>query len=203
MQTPRDDPEELIARLRAENAALRQQQAAAAREYARLLDDAQALQAAAADRARELTALLEVARSLTSTLELEPLLALILEQLLRVLDYRSAGITVVRDEAAETVAMRDTRDRSRELRQVGERVPLAQLTALWHMLLRGEPVLIGDVRRDDDPLAHAWRTATGRLGRELLSIPVRDWLASPLSVWGQVFGFLGLTREAPHRLTAH
>src|SRR3712207_7939854 len=77
-----------------------------------------------AERTRELSALLEVSRSLTSTLALEPLLDLILDQLLRVLDYRSAGIIVVRGEAAATVAMRDTVDRARERGQGGYRVPL-------------------------------------------------------------------------------
>src|SRR5918997_5627071 len=61
MTAGRSDSEETLARLRAENAALREQQAAAAREHARLLDEAQALQTVAAELAsvRDMRALLD------------------------------------------------------------------------------------------------------------------------------------------------
>ena len=155
------------------------------------------------ERTRELTALLEVSRSLTSTLELAPLLDLILDQLLRVVDYRTAGIFLARADALETMASRDTRGDSRRRWSPGHRRPLAQLGTIWQRLLHGEPLLIDDVRRDDDPLVDAWRTATSSFRPDLLSHPVRTWLAVPLSVRGQVVGYLALTREVPDSFTAH
>ena len=155
-----------------------------------------------AERTRELTALLEVSRGITSTLALEPLLDLILDQLLRVIDYRSAGIFLARDDALETVASRDTKDHARRRSYRGHRRPLPQVAAIWQTLLRGEPLLIGDVRRDDHPLASAWHTATSSYRPDLLSPPVRTWMAVPLAVRGQVVGYLALTREVPDSFTA-
>src|SRR5688500_13224064 len=100
------------------------------------------------ERTRELSALLEVSRSLSSTLALEPLLDLILDQLLRVLDYRGASIIVVRDDMLETVASRNTREADVRS-EVGYTVPLARALPIWQAVLRGEPVVIGDVRGDD------------------------------------------------------
>jgi signal transduction histidine kinase len=155
------------------------------------------------ERTRELTALLEVSRSLASTLELEQLLGLILDQLLRVIEYRSAGMFLARGDALETVAGRDIKDPSRDRLQVGHRRPLAQVMAIWQTLLSGQPLLIGDLRREDDPLADTWRTATKSRLSDLLSLPMRSWMAVPLSVRGQVVGYLALTREVPDGFTAH
>ena len=177
-------------------------QAALAIEQARLRDEGRASQADAAQRARELAALLEVSAALTSTLELEPLLDLILDQLLRVIDYRSAGIFLVRDGALETVAGRDTRDRVRAPPPLGHRRPLTQVAGIWQPLLRGEPLLIGDLHRDEDPLVHAWRAATSSYRPGALSSAARAWMGVPLSVRGQVVGYLALTREEPDSFTA-
>lgn len=153
-------------------------------------------------RAREQAALLEVARTVNSTLELEPLLDLILNQLRRVIDYRSAGVMVIRDGEVETIAMRDTEDRLRDRSQIGLRLPLAIVEPLWLSIRHGEPVVIGDVRRRDDPLARAWRqTAVDDPYSE--RSPVRAWMAAPLSVKGAVFGCLALTRETPDSFTEH
>src|SRR5438128_1805956 len=81
MSGQRDHPEELLARLQAENATLRAQQADAAA------------------RTRELAALLEVARSLTSTLELGPLLGTIIDQAKLVADHDGATVLLLEDGA--------------------------------------------------------------------------------------------------------
>ena len=93
------------------------------------------------ERTRELTALLEVSRSINSTLALEPLLDLILDQLLRVIAYGGASIIVARDDLLETVASHTTRAAGTTPSQVGYTVPLTRAMAIWQAVLRGVPVV--------------------------------------------------------------
>ncbi len=56
------------------------------------------------ERTRELSTLLEVAHKVASTLELEPLLGLILDQIRRVVDFTGASILVVKGDHLRTAA---------------------------------------------------------------------------------------------------
>ncbi|MGE0543225.1 MAG: GAF domain-containing protein [Dehalococcoidia bacterium] len=150
------------------------------------------------ERTRELTALLEVSRSLSSTLALEPLLDLILDRLLGVIDYRGASIIVVRDDMLETVASRNTRETVAVRSELGYTVPLARALPIWQAAHRGEPVVIRDVR-GDDLFARTWRAVRSGAAGSL----VRSWLGVPLSSRGQVFGFLALTRDEPDSFNGH
>jgi signal transduction histidine kinase len=144
-----------------------------------------------AERTRELSTLLDVSQNVASTLELHPLLDLILEQLKAVAEYHGAGIVLLEGE---------------ELRVMGYRGPIPQEIALqtrfpatslpvWEFLTRGEPVIIEDVR-GDDLLAQAYRQASGeRL--DTIYAYVRCFLAVPMTLKGQVIGALTLEHSQP------
>ena len=156
-----------------------------------------ALEQRVEERTRELTALLEVSRSLSSTLALEPLLDLILDQLQRVIAYQGASVMVVRDDTLETVASRTVRETTEVGSQVGFTVSLPRALSIWQAVLRGEPVVIGDVR-GDDLFARTWR----RVSSTPPDSPIRAWLGLPLSARGEVFGLLALTRDLPDGFSA-
>jgi signal transduction histidine kinase len=143
------------------------------------------------ERTRELSTLLDVSRNVTSTLELQPLLSLILDQLKVVAEYHGAGIVQLHGQ---------------ELRVIGYRGPILQEIALqttfpaeslpvWDYLKRGEPVVIDDVR-GDTPLARAYQAAAGE-HLETTYGYVRCFLAVPLALKGRVIGALTLENSRP------
>ena len=184
MAVRRDDPEGLIARLRAENAALREQQAGAA------------------ERARELTALLEVARSLTSTLELEPLLGAIIDQAKVVADYDGASVLTLEDGALRIIYRRAPGDADRPDR-VGVRVPPERAGLFFQYIDQRQPLIIDDVR-GDSPVARAYREM---MGGDPAAIPylryVRSWMGVPLALKDRVIGVIVLAHSRPGYYTPH
>jgi hypothetical protein len=116
-------------------------------------------------RTRDLLTLLEVSRAIASTLELEPLLELILDQLKAVADYAGASVCVVEGEMLRVVASRGSTRESREPGAVGLRLPLLRGGTLWETISRQEPAIIPNVR-GEGALAEGYRTWLGSdLGR--------------------------------------
>ena len=74
------------------------------------------------ESARELRALLAVSRTVSSTLELEPLLGVILEQLRSVVDYSAAAVLAFGDEGETVLDYRGPLPRERV---IGYRGPSA------------------------------------------------------------------------------
>src|SRR5436853_6032837 len=84
------------------------------------------------ERTRELTTLLDVSRAVASTLELTPLLNLILEQLKTLVDYRGATLTTVEGDTLLVAASRAvTPERERDQ---GARLPLNRAGPIWFTL---------------------------------------------------------------------
>src|SRR5919202_5045980 len=136
---------------------------------------------------------------MTSTLELEPLLGLILDQLKAVVAYEGASIFTLDGEALTVVAARRARvEMSREL--VGTRFPLARARPIWDMLSRQEPVIIGDLL-DVTPQSEALRVAVG----DLLTLPaisyIRSWLAVPLALKDRIIGILTVSESRVNAYT--
>ena len=71
-------------------------------------------------------------------------------------------------------AGRGTRDASRDRLQLDRQRPLAQIGSLKGPLLQSEAIMIGDVLREDDPIA-AWHAETSRWRTTTTSGPVRAW----------------------------
>jgi GAF domain-containing protein len=151
--------------------------------------------------AQELASLLEVSRNLASTLELEPLLEVILDQIKIVADYTGAAIDLLEGD---------------KLRMVARRAPTAvegpdaraSVTSadrggsLWQLLLRGEPAIIGDVRADE-PLANAYRASVGVPLETSHLRYVRSWMAVPLILKDRVIGIINISQDRPNAYTPH
>lgn len=153
-----------------------------------------------AERTRELSALLEVSQNVTSMLELEPLLGLILDQLKLVVAYEGASLfTLDGDDLVVIASRRDSPETSNVL--VGTRFPLSEATTIWSVISRREPVNIGDMR-SDTPLAVALRSA---IGHDLLENPavsyIRAWLAVPLALKDRIIGMLTISQGVPDAYT--
>jgi GAF domain-containing protein len=156
-------------------------QAAVALENARLFEESQ-------QRTRELSVLLSVAQSVTSNIELEPLMNELARQLRTVIDC--LGVTVLTREGDEVTLLdvSNTGTAFGEGQRRGDRVPAAG--AIWRAMERGETVAIANVRDENDPWARRYRNAVGNQMESPPFAPVRGWLAVPLETPDRVGGML-------------
>ena len=124
-------------------------------------------------RTRELSTLLDIARQVGSTLELQPLLDLILAQLKTVIDYTGAAIFIVEDTGLTLLAYRGP-------------VPQQQLTGLHlsddnaslskEIVSSHEPTIFDDLTRQATSpaktLAHPGMLTTIGSSRALVQVPI-------------------------------
>ena len=148
------------------------------------------------ERTRELSTLLEVSHNVASTIELKPLLDLILDQLKVAVDYSGSAITILEDEDLVFVG---TRGPQSEEHLVQHRFPLTYVGSIWEKLCRREPVIIDNVR-GDTPLAQAYRETVGELLETTFSY-IRSWLAVPLMLKDRVIGLLSVSHSEPNYYT--
>ena len=155
------------------------------------------------ERTRELETLLELSQNVTSTLELRPLLRLILEQLQIVVDYTAAGIYLYEEEeekggegALHLLHSQGPLDET-ELRNLwpSQRWPLADAPHHQEVLKRRAPVLIPDVHADTD-LARAFREMMAYLGDHIAH--AATWMGVPLLVQDRVIGILAFDHDEPN-----
>jgi PAS domain S-box-containing protein len=150
-----------------------------------------------AERTRELTTLLEVSRDVASTLELQPLLGVILDQLKTVAEY--SGAAVFQAQGANLVAL-VRRAPGPDPSAGPSRYPL-EGNAVWAMLLRGRPVIIDDVR-GDSPLARAYQKDTAGYLETAFAYE-RSWLGAPMAFKDRVVGAIALSSNEPGFFTDH
>jgi PAS domain S-box-containing protein len=157
----------------------------------------QALEQRVADQTRELTTLLKVARDVASTLELEPLLHLILEQLRSVVDYSSMALRMLQGEDLIVVIYQDMHTRDLAVGQPGPwpgMGPWPGITPVVREVIRRRaPVIIDDLR-GTTPLARVAQEG----GIPPLGAPfsyTRSWLGVPLLLKEQVLGVLSLGHD--------
>jgi signal transduction histidine kinase len=144
--------------------------------------------------------LLEVSRAISSTLELEPLLELILDELKVVADYSGASVCVVEGDAMRILASRGATSADREDDAVGMRRPLLQGGAIWQALNRGRPAIIPDVR-GEGPLAEGYRAWLGPDLEAAAFRYVRSSLFVPLVAQDRVIGLISMSRREPDQFT--
>lgn len=147
-------------------------------------------------RTHELTTLLDISRSVVSTLELQPLLRTILDQLKTVVDYTGAAIIA---RQGEKLALLDFRGPASGQEIVAlERAPDYQ-AMLRNFLDEHEIRVVGDVR-GDEPGAAAFRRAAGPFLETEFGF-VRSWMGLPLSVKERVIGMLNIVHSKPNYFT--
>lgn len=174
------------------------------REIAVIFDDATArmsayelLEARVAERTRELSTLLEVSHTVASTLDLHPLLDLILDQLRAVVAYTSATIYVSEGEDAIAVAYQGPFPREVVL---GMRVALGEIEEVWPTVYAGQPLIIGDLQSVPEQVEIA-RNSFGQLADQFLSF-AHARMYIPMLVQERFVGLLSLTHEESGHYTA-
>jgi GAF domain-containing protein len=169
-------------------------QAAVAVVNARLFEETQL-------RTRELTTLLDVARDVASTLELQPLLQLILQQVHPMASFDRAAIMlcdgdVLRVEAIHAPIGSD----ADELETLGATYPIGGV--LWDEISQGRRVIIDDVRADTQ-FARAYRRITG-IPLETLWKDTRSWMGVPVVLKDEVIGMMVMSHsESAHYTDRH
>ncbi|HSE45027.1 MAG TPA: cache domain-containing protein, partial [Gemmatimonadales bacterium] len=113
------------------------------------------------ERTRELSALLDVANTMSSTLDLDRLLGVILDQLKLVADYSGASLLVAEGDEIITLVARGPRGSVSRKDLFDQRFPIGGLGLIWETISRGESLIIDDVH-GDGPQARAFKEATGR-----------------------------------------
>jgi PAS domain S-box-containing protein len=154
----------------------------------------QVLEQRVAERTRELSALLEVSHNVNSTLELQPLLTLILDQLKSVLDYSGASIFIREGERIVNVDYRGPAPVEEVLK-----LNIPRRAGVEEVLRRREPVIIDDVR-GDTPLARDFMVSNGKYMDTTFSY-IRSWMGVPLMSKEWVIGALCLDYDKPDYYT--
>ena len=154
----------------------------------------QMLEQRVAGRTHELTTLREVSRSIASTLELEPLLLLILDQFKEVVDYSGAAILMLQNNV---MVMRASRRPDALAAKVKVNYQPARIATIQTMLETQQPIYIADLRQDE-ALVEAYESASGTPLDKTFPY-IRSWMGVPLIMRGQVLGMLSLAhREVGH-----
>jgi PAS domain S-box-containing protein len=149
------------------------------------------------ERTLELSTLLEISNSLSSTLDLEPLMDLVLDQLGSVVGYDAASIMVLDQEILKILAYRGPIEREEAL-QI--RFSIHEARANYEVILRRAPVIVEDIR-GDGVLARAIRdTAAAELDTTYSYL--RCWMGVPLLHKDQVIGMLTLDHRQPGYYTS-
>ncbi len=149
------------------------------------------------ERTRELSALLEVSNNVASTLELEPLLDLILDQLGTMVDYADSSLLVLEGDELVTVGYRGSVPREQVL---GTRFLPGHGEVIWAEFRNLEYVIIDDVW-DDTPLARSYREVIGEERLRTEFGHVRSWLGLPLALKDRSIGLLALIHDEPDHFT--
>jgi PAS domain S-box-containing protein len=138
-------------------------------------------------RARELATLLRISHEVASTLALEPLLGLILDQLKDVVDYAGASILGLDGGGLKILAYRGPVPEAEALKF---RFPLEQTGTNLAVIQAKEAVIVPDAWADT-PLARAFQ---GTLGDQVKTTfgYIRSWLGVPLVAREQVIGMLAV-----------
>ncbi len=148
------------------------------------------------ERTHELSTLLDVSHNVASTLELEPLLGLVLEQLKSVVDYDAASLMVLEESQLRLLSYRGPIPQEEALEI---RFALEDAGVNRAVLERMEPVLIPDVRGDTE-LAAAFRETAGEELDTTYSY-IRSWMGVPLIVKDRLLGMLALDHNEPRYYT--
>jgi PAS domain S-box-containing protein len=165
-----------------------------ARVEGELRQSEQRLEQHVAERTQELQTLLDISNTVALTIELEPLLALILERLKDAVDYDGGAAFRLQDGALNPVFHRGAIPPD-ELLSIGAHLEEA---ALGPTVIQGtEQVILADVQ-GDSALQEAFRQATG-VRFEDRAKAVRAWMTVPVTIKQQVYGVLYMYHSQPGR----
>jgi PAS domain S-box-containing protein len=152
----------------------------------------QTLENAVQDRTRELSTVLEVSQRIASTLELEPLLYLILDQIASIIPFSGAAIYTLEDNELKVAAyqMPGLLGLPPSLS-----LPLVKAGAYGQVITEKTVLILDDVHCQP-PLSHAF-AESGLMPDESIFRHSHSWIGIPLIVRDRVTGLLSLTHDQP------
>ncbi|HEY1012404.1 MAG TPA: histidine kinase [Herpetosiphonaceae bacterium] len=175
----------------------------ALREVMALLEDVteriesyETLEQRVAERTHELTTLLDVSHTVSSTLDLKGLLRLILDQLRAIVEYTGATIYTIENREFKIL---DYHGPLPPAHVAQLRYPLSRMQNIWDAFANREPVLIDDVR-GESPHAREYQQRAGDNLTTTLGY-IRAWMGVPLMLKQHVIGALTLTSSQPGHFT--
>jgi PAS domain S-box-containing protein len=168
------------------------------RDISAQVEAEEALEQRVTERTRELSTLLDVSRNIASTLEIEPLLGLILDALKVFVDYTGARIYTLE---GQMLRVRAARGLNRADRAIGTEFPLSGLLS-EEVFIRRRVLVIPDLDAQDDPWAVAFREEGPTNIADILT-RVRSWMGVPLIARERVIGNLALEHGQPGFYDAH
>jgi PAS domain S-box-containing protein len=146
------------------------------------------LEQAVAERTHELSTLLTVSHDVASTLQLDPLIGLILNQLKVLIDYADAGVLEVQGEFLQAIGYRGPVPTQFALQA---RFPILPGMGTWPAVREQRPVIIHDVHADT-PEAVTYRRESGDAFETVFSF-VSSFLAVPMVVGNRTIGVLSMS----------
>lgn len=149
-----------------------------------------------AERTHELSGLLDISRNVASTLELGPLLELVLDQLKTLVDYDGASLLTLQGDELVVLCYRGPIPQQQALQG---RFSLERSQLDQEIIRRQEPIIIDDIRADT-PLARAFREAAGPYYDEFFGY-IRSWMGIPLISKQSPLGLLTLDHNRPNFYT--
>jgi PAS domain S-box-containing protein len=159
----------------------------------------QELERRVADRTRALSTVLEISKTVASTLELGPLLHLVLEQLRTLVDYTGATILIRREDDGDLVVLEHQGPLTEE--QVRAARVSAEDADRCPTLNRGSPVVVDDAQ-SDSPSARAYRDSMPPAVLSLFSY-ARSVMNLPLKTRDQVIGVLRIDSDRPNTYSVY
>jgi PAS domain S-box-containing protein len=166
------------------------------RDVSRRVQAEQLLHQRVEAHAGEQSVLLEISRTLASTLELHP--GLILEQFRKIIEYTRAGLFMMDDSELVVQAVRGLPP-SEQATPIPTRMKVPDALAVLFKELR--PIRIADVS-GGDPAARSLRSLLGEHAG-LLPAGVKSWMWVPIAVNSRVIACVGVAHEKPDFFTAH
>lgn len=156
----------------------------------------QSMEHAVSDRTRELSTVLDVSRRIASTLELEPLLNLILDQIQTIIPFSGAAIFTLEENRLNAAAYQ-----APEPYAQGQRLHLSldQAGPYRQVVLDKSVQIINDIK-GDTPLWRALHESATHMQFPSFD-HARSWIGIPLIVRDQVTGLLSLTHNEANYYT--
>jgi signal transduction histidine kinase len=169
---------------------------AVVRDITEEVEAVQQLEQQEALRTQELTTLLVLSNRLVATLEMAPLVELILDQLKQVVDYTGATVLILEGDELQAAGHRGPVPQN-AISQC--RVPLEEVEEFWATMLRREPLIVDDVKAET-PQAESYRQITRTYPEEATGY-VRAWMGVPLMVQERLIGALSINQDQPQAYT--
>ena len=147
----------------------------------------QLLETRVEERTHQLSTLVDVSSAINSTLDLQALLPMVLDQLQAVVPYHGASVLALTDNYFKVIAYRGPLESGKALKL---RFSAEQEGVNRMVVENRQGIIVSDVR-DDSELARAFRVSAGDNLGTILGY-LRSWIGVPLLYKERVLGMLGL-----------